>query len=66
MIHLLIKENTPQAKVMVEYLKMMPYVEIVNDAKIPNSKTLSAIKEAEKGGLRRHKSVKSVLADLHK
>ena len=64
MIYLRIKEDTPQAKVMLEYLKMMPYVEVVEKEEIPNAKTLSAIKQASTGRLKRHKTVKSLMKDL--
>ena len=49
---------------MLEYLKMMPYVEVVEKEEIPNAKTLSAIKQASTGRLKRHKTVKSLMKDL--
>ncbi len=64
MVYLKIRENTVQAKIMLEYLKMMPYVKVIEKDEIPNQKTLKAIQEAEKGGLKRHKTVKSLMNDL--
>ncbi len=49
---------------MLESLKTMPYVEVIEKEEIPNAKTLKAMKEAEKGDLKRHKTVKSLMKDL--
>ncbi len=65
MVYLKIKDTSTQAKLMLEYLKIMPYVEVIEEDEIPNLKTLKAIQEAEKGNLKRHKSVKSLLEDLN-
>lgn len=36
---------------MIAFLKMGPYVEVIEHDKIPNSKTAKAMQEAEKGEL---------------
>ncbi|MFZ4414093.1 MAG: hypothetical protein ACOYOV_13500 [Bacteroidales bacterium] len=64
MTHLIIKENSPQAKIMLEYLKMMPYVEVIENEKFPNAKTLKAMKQSATGKLKSHKTVKSLMEDL--
>lgn len=43
----------------------MPFIEVIEKEEIPNSKTLKAIQEAEKGGLKKHKTVKSLMQDLN-
>lgn len=65
MVTFIVKENTKQAKLMIEYLKSLPYVEIVENKKIPNKTTLKALQEAEKGNLKRFKNVKDLMKDLN-
>ncbi len=65
MVYLRIKDNTPAAKKMLEYLKIMPYVEIIEKDDIPNEKTLNAIQEAEKGKLKKFKTVKDLMKSLN-
>jgi antitoxin component of RelBE/YafQ-DinJ toxin-antitoxin module len=65
MVYLRIKDNTPAAKKMLEYLKIMPYVEIIEKNEIPNEKTLKAIQEAEKGKLKKFKTVKDLMKSLN-
>ena len=64
MVYLKIKENTTQAKIMIELLKTMSYAEIIKKEDIPNAKTIKAMEEAEKGGLKRYKTVKALMKDL--
>jgi hypothetical protein len=64
MVYLKIEENSQQAKILLEYLKMMPYVEVIEKEDIPNLKTLEAMQEAENGNLKKFKTVKSLMEDL--
>lgn len=65
MVYLRIKENTPQAKLMLEYLKMMPYVEIIEKEQIPNKVTLKAIEDARKGKVTKAKNVNDLIKQLN-
>jgi len=65
MVYLRIDENSVQAKLMQEYLKMMTYVEVIQKEDVPNKETLKAMKEAEKGGLKKYKDIKSLMVDLN-
>ncbi len=65
MVYLRIDENSVQAKLMLEYLKMMTYVEVIQKEDVPNKETLKAMKEAEKGGLKKYKDIKSLMVDLN-
>ncbi len=66
MIYLKIKENTNQAKLMIEYLKTLPFVEVVNKEKIPNDVTLKAMNDAENGKTTRAKNVGDLIKKLNK
>lgn len=65
MVYLRIKDDSKQAKLMLEYLKTMPFVEVIKREDVPNLKTQKAIEEAEKGDLKRHKTIKSLMKDLN-
>jgi antitoxin component of RelBE/YafQ-DinJ toxin-antitoxin module len=49
MVTITIKENSKQAKSIIEYLKTLPFVTIHKNEKIPNATTIKAMKDAEKG-----------------
>lgn len=66
MVYLKISENTNQAKLMLEYLKTLSFVEVIKKDKIPNSLTLKAMKEAEKGKVTRSESVNDLISKLRK
>jgi antitoxin component of RelBE/YafQ-DinJ toxin-antitoxin module len=65
MVYLRIKENTPQAKLMLEYLKMMPYVEVIEKADIPNATTVKAIQEARTGKVTKAKDMNDLIKQLN-
>jgi len=65
MVYLRIDENSVQAKLMLEYLKMMTYVEVIQKEDVPNKETLEAMQEAEKGSLKKYKDIKSLMEDLN-
>jgi hypothetical protein len=64
MIYLRLKDNTTQAKAFLEYIKTIPFIEIITKDEIPNEKTLKAITEAEKGNLKKFKTVTDLMKDL--
>jgi len=64
MIYLKVKENSAQARAFLQYIRTIPFVEVIEKADVPNETTRRAIREAEKGGLKRHKTVKSLMNDL--
>lgn len=66
MVTFIVKENTKQAKLMIEYLKSLPYVEIVENEKIPNKTTLNAMKDAENGKVTKTKNLKDFIEKLNK
>lgn len=66
MVYLKIKENSEQARLMIEYLKTLSFVQVLEKNPVPNSITLKAIQETEKGGLKRFKTVGSLMEDLKK
>lgn len=66
MIYLKVKENSAQAKAFLQYIRTIPFVEVIDKSEIPNVVTKRAIQEAENGGLKRHKNVKSLMDDLLK
>lgn len=65
MVYLRIRENTARARAMLTLLKTMPFVEVVEKEKEPNAKTLRAMQEAEKGGLKKHRTLNSLLKELN-
>ncbi|MDO8899234.1 MAG: hypothetical protein Q7V19_16405 [Bacteroidales bacterium] len=64
MVYLKIKENSEQARLMIEYLKTLSFVQVLEKNPVPNATTLKAIQEVEKGELKRFKSVSSLMQDL--
>ncbi len=64
MIYLKLRENSVQARAFLEYIKTIPFIEIVEKEQIPNKITLKALHEAEKGNLKRFKNVKDLMKDL--
>jgi len=65
MVLLKVKENTKQAKLMLEYLKSLPYVEVIEPENIPNRTTLRAMKDAEEGKVTKAKNVNDLIAKLN-
>lgn len=64
MIYLKVKENSAQAKAFLQYIRTMPFIEVIEKSEIPNDVTKRAIREANGTGLKRHKNVKSLMTDL--
>lgn len=64
MVYIKIKENSSQAKAIIQILKAMPYVEFIEKEKIPNKTTINAIEEARRGNLKRFKNVTDLINDL--
>jgi len=65
MVYLRIAENTIQAQAVLNFLKTMPFVEIINE-NVPNKITLKAMNEAETKKLKKFDSVASLMNDLNK
>lgn len=65
MVYLQIEDNSAQAKLMLEYLKSLSFVKVIGEGDMPNAKTQKAMLEAEKAGLKRYKSVSSLMDDLN-
>ncbi len=59
-----IKENSAQAKAFLEFIKTMPFVDFIEEEDLPNSTTLRAMEQAEKGKNAQHKTVKSLINSL--
>jgi hypothetical protein len=66
MVYLRISENTNQAKLMLEYLKTLSFVEVIEKDKLPNALTLNAMKDAGKGKVTRSESVNDLISKLRK
>jgi hypothetical protein len=64
MVYLRLKENSSQAKAFLEYIKTIPFIEIIDKNEIPNETTCNAIAEADQGNLKRFKSTKALMKDL--
>ncbi len=65
MITISIKENSKQAKNLIEYLKSLPFV-IIHEDKKPNATTLKAIKEVEEGKVHKTKGKADFFNKLNK
>ena len=63
MVHIIIKDNSTQAKQMIEFLKTQRYAEIIEE-KTPNASMLKAMKEAKTGKTIRAKNVHELLDKL--
>jgi phage host-nuclease inhibitor protein Gam len=64
MVNIRIKENSPQAKAIIELLKTMSFVEFI-DEKTPQEITLEAIKDAKKGKITKAKDTKDLFKKLN-
>lgn len=65
MVYLRIKNKSSQAKAMIDFLKTMPFVEIL-DEKEPNEITKQAMKEAEEKMLESFDSAEELIKALNK
>jgi len=65
MVYLKVKENTAQARIFLEFIKTMPFVEFVEKNDIPNAETIKAIEDARKGKGTKAKSVKDLMKKLN-
>jgi hypothetical protein len=65
MVYLQVKENSERAKIFLELIKAMDFVEIIEKAKIPNLATKKAIQEARNSKLVRARNVKDLLKKLN-
>jgi hypothetical protein len=66
MVYLRIRENSMQAKLMLEYLKTLSFVDVIEKDKIPNGITLKAINDAEQGKVTKAKNTKDLMTQLNK
>ncbi len=64
MKYIRIKENSAQAKAFLEFIKTMPFVDFIEEEDLPNSTTIRAMEQAEKGKFARHKTAKSLIKSL--
>lgn len=58
MVYLKINERSNQARAFLEYVKTVPFVEVVED--IPNNETLAALRAVEKGKINRYRSAEEL------
>lgn len=63
MTYIRIDTKTKQAKKFVELIETMPFAEILKE---PNSTTKSAMDNAKKGKITKHKNSKELVAFLNK
>jgi hypothetical protein len=59
-----INEKSKEGKLMLAYLKTMSYVELISSDNKLSLKTIKSIHEAEKGGLKKHNTLATLLSDL--
>ena len=64
MVFLRVSENSKQAKAFLEFIKTMPFVEIVGKEMIPNELTLKSFDEYKEGKVRKAKNVRELLEKL--
>jgi hypothetical protein len=64
MVNIRIKENSVQAKAIIELLKTMDFVEFVSE-KTANETTLKAIEDAKKGKITKAKNTKDFFKKLN-
>ena len=64
MVYLKIRENNAQAKAIIMMLKAFDFVEFIKEKDLPNETTRKAIAEADKGKLKRYKTVSALMNDL--
>jgi hypothetical protein len=65
MVHIKILENTTQSKAVIEMLKTMPFVELIDNGKTtPNVETKKAIDDALRGTVTRAKNVADLMHQL--
>jgi hypothetical protein len=66
MVYFKIKENSTQAKLMIEYLKSLSFVELIAPEDIPNQETKKAIKDARQGKVNKYKNSEELFSKLKK
>lgn len=66
MIYFKVKDNTPEGKAFAEFIKTLPFVDIIHISDVPNETTLHAIKDAEQGRVKKTKNVNDLIASLNK
>lgn len=59
MVYLKINERSNQARAFLEYVKTVPFVEMIDD--IPNQETRAALRAVEKGKVNRYKTAEELL-----
>ena len=64
MVFLRVRENSKQAKAFLEFIKTMPFVEIIGKEMIPNELTLKSFNEYKEGKIRKAKNVSELLEKL--
>ena len=66
MVYLRIKDNTDQAKALLQMLKTMHFVEFIDGGDIPNSETIKAMIDAKTGRVNKYKSSNEMFSNLKK
>ena len=64
MVYLRVSENSKQAKAFLEFIKTMPFVEIVGKEMIPNELTLKSFDEYKAGKVNKAKNVSELLEKI--
>ena len=64
MVYLRVSENSKQAKAFLEFIKTMPFVEIVGIEMIPNELTLKSFDEYNAGKVNKAKNVSELLEKI--
>ena len=65
MVYLRLNDNSPKAHEVLEDLKKMGFIEVL-DENMPNETTKQAMAEAEKENLKRYSNIDDLMADLNK
>ncbi len=65
MIYFKITENGEQAAAFTEYIKKLPFVEIIDSEKIPNEITIEAMREARNGQVEEAENVEDLINKLN-
>jgi len=64
MVFLRVSENSKQAKAFLEFIKTMPFIEIIGKEMIPNDLTLKSFNEFKEGKVGKAKNVSELLEKL--
>jgi hypothetical protein len=64
MVYLRVSENSEQAKVFLEFVRTMPFVELIGEQVVPNDLTLKSFNDYKKGKVKNAENVTELLEKL--